>query len=117
MANQFYYQIVNNTLYYGANQWEGATLLSEGGSSPGNYLFDLTTLTFTSILPHDDSIVVINGDRNRYLFNFNYDRNSKTFNILDFRNFTVIGEHGAFEISNDNYAGTITINELYFWDG
>lgn len=117
MTNQFYYQIVDNTLYYGVNQWEGATLLSEGGSSQGNYLFDLTTLTFTSILPHDDSIVVINGDRNRYLFNFNYDRNSKTFNILDFRNFTVIGEHGAFEISNDNYAGTITINELYFWDG
>lgn len=112
MANQFYYQIVDNTLYYGANQWEGATLLSEGNNT--NYLFDLTTLTFTSILPHDDSIVVINGDRNKYLFNFNYGRNSKTFNILDFRNFTVIGEHGAFAIGNDNYALTITINELYF---
>lgn len=29
MANQFYYQIVDGTLYYGANQWEGAKLLTE----------------------------------------------------------------------------------------
>ena len=28
MANQFYYQIVDNTLYYGANAWEGAKLLT-----------------------------------------------------------------------------------------
>ena len=96
MANQFYYQIVNNTLYYGANQWEGATLLSENTNTSYNYLFNLTTLTFTSIRPHDDSIVVINGDRNKYLFNFNYGRDSKNFDILDFRNFTLIGEHGAF---------------------
>ena len=33
MANQFYYQIVDNTLYYGANQWEGASLLSRYDSS------------------------------------------------------------------------------------
>ena len=32
MANQFYYQIVDNTLYYGANEWEGASLKSEESS-------------------------------------------------------------------------------------
>ena len=37
MANQFYYQIVDNTLYYGANQWEGATLLSENTNTSYNY--------------------------------------------------------------------------------
>ena len=56
MANQFYYQIIDNTLYYGANQWEGATLLSRYDNS---YYFYMASLNFTSMVPHDDSIVVI----------------------------------------------------------
>ena len=62
MANQFYYQIVDNTLYYGANEWEGASLLSRYNDG---VCFYMAGLSFTSMVPHDDSIVVsenINSD-------------------------------------------------------
>ena len=59
MANQFYYQIVDNTLYYGANEWEGASLLSRYDN---NYTFYLYRLSFKAMIPHDDSIVVIENE-------------------------------------------------------
>lgn len=106
MANQFYYQIIDNTLYYGANQWEGASLLTLNSGT-----FDLSGLTFTSILPHDESIVVVDEcDENQILFGLAY----TTYEIADFRNFTVIGKHKSFNWSSSNW---ITFNELYFWDG
>ena len=90
MANQFYYQIIDNTLYYGANQWEGASLLTLNSGT-----FDLSGLTFTSILPHDDSIVVVDDcDGNTILFTLPY--TATTYNIADFRNFTVLNKHKAF---------------------
>lgn len=107
MANQFYYQIIDNTLYYGANQWEGASL-----TTLTSHNFSLTSLgTFTSILPHDDSIVVVDDcDENTILFTLAY----TTYEIADFRNFTVLNKHKSFNSSSNNY---ITFNELYFWDG
>ena len=88
MANQFYYQIINNTLYYGANEWEGASLITLNSGT-----FDLSGLTFTSILPHDDSIVVVNNcNENNILFALAYN----TYNIADFRNFTVLKKHKSF---------------------
>lgn len=88
MANQFYYQIVDNTLYYGANQWEGASLITLNSGT-----FDLINLNFTSILPHDESIVVVDDcDENQILFGLAY----KTYEIADFRNFTVLKNHKSF---------------------
>ena len=107
MANQFYYQIIDNTLYYGANEWEGASL-----TTLSSHYFSLSSLgTFTSILPHDDSIVVIDDcDENQILFGLAY----TTYEIADFRNFTVLKKHKSFNWSSSNW---ITFNELYFWDG
>ena len=66
MANQFYYQIVDSTLYYGVNQWEGATLLI--GNESDRWLFNLHDLGFGSIRPHDESIVEINLKKDYILF-------------------------------------------------
>ena len=105
MANQFYYQIIDNTLYYGANEWEGASLLSRYDNTVYFYLRDFK---FTSILPHDDSIVVVNDcDENQILFALAYN----TYEIADFRNFTVLNKHKAFNYSSSYY---LTFNELYF---
>ena len=82
MTNQFYYQIVNNTLYYGANEWEGATLLSRYNN---RYTFNMENLSFTSMVPHDDSIVVIEDINSNYIF---YIPN-RTYTTLDFTHFTI----------------------------
>ena len=82
MANQFYYQIVDNTLYYGANEWEGASLLSRYDSSCYFYMYDLH---FSSMLPHDDSIVVLENIDSTSIFML-YRGAYKT---LDFTHFTI----------------------------
>ena len=83
MANQFYYQIVDNTLYYGANQWEGAKLKSEE-SSP---LFNLSNSAFTSIRPKDETIVEVHIKKDNILFSMT---NNRVYDILDLTHFSII---------------------------
>lgn len=106
MANQFYYQIVDNTLYYGANQWEGATLLSRYNN---NYTFHLYNLSFTSMVPHDDSIVVVENIDSNYLFRIK----PGTYITLDFTHFT-IKDSSYYLFSFD---GIMTVDELGLPDG
>lgn len=110
MANQFYYQIVDNTLYYGANQWEGATLLSRYNNI---YTFYLYSLSFTSMIPHDDSIVVIENVDSSYLFCIK----DGTYTKLDFTHFTIkdIGYNFIYFIGNDS--NFIVVDELGLPDG
>ena len=82
MANQFYYQIVDNTLYYGANEWEGASLLSR--YNDGVYFY-MANLSFTSMVPHDDSIVVVEDVNSSYIFFIP----NRTYTTLDFTHFTI----------------------------
>ena len=86
MANQFYYQIVDNTLYYGANEWEGAKLLSEN-TNINRPLFDLYNLAFTSIRPKDETIVEVHIKKDNILFSMNYNR---VYDILDLTHFSII---------------------------
>ena len=106
MANQFYYQIVDMSLYYGANAWEGARLLSRYNN---NYTFYLYNLSFTSMVPHDDSIVVVENIDSNYLFRIKYG----TYTTLDFTHFT-IKDLSYYTFSSDDI---ITVDELGLPDG
>ena len=111
MANQFYYQIVDNTLYYGANEWEGASLLSRYDSSCYFYMYDLH---FSSMLPHDDSIVVLENIDSTSIFML-YRGAYKT---LDFTHFTIkqIG-YNWLSFSGPGSGSRLTVDELGLPDG
>ena len=65
MTNQFYYQIIDNTLYYGANEWEGSTLMTPSTSV---YMFNFAN-SVLNLLPKDESVVVLeNVGKLKYIF-------------------------------------------------
>ena len=51
MDTILYYEIRDNTFYYGANEWSGSTALTN------TYVLPITASQVLKILPQDDSIV------------------------------------------------------------
>ena len=78
--NQMYYEIVNNedgstTLYYGANEWVGATLKEVGSS---DNLFKVGN-SLSRISPKDDSIVELENYKGTIIYKYN-DSTSNAYN-------------------------------------
>ena len=108
MTNQFYYQIVGNTLYYGANQWEGSTLMNPSTSSTTSYMFEFNN-SVLNLLPKDESIVVLeNVDKSIFYFGNN------SLQTIDLTHFTIKGDFNLFSGGN-NYRNSL--NEIGLPDG
>lgn len=105
MANQFYYQITDNTLYYGANEWEGATLMTPSKSS---YMFEFNN-SVLNLLPKDESVVVLENVENP-IFYFSNDN----LNTIDLTHFTIKGDFNLFYGVN-SYRNSL--NEIGLPDG
>ena len=113
--NQMYYEIVNNedgttTLYYGANEWVGATLKEVGSS---DNLFKAGN-SLSRISPKDDSIVELENYKGSIIYK--YDDSTSNASGLYFDLTHILIKSGSFRLitnsvgsENVNY---ITIKEL-----
>ena len=105
MANQFYYQIIDNTLYYGANEWEGSTLMTPSTSA---YMFNFDN-SVLNLLPKDESVVVLENVV-KPIFYFN----NSNLQTIDLTHFTIKGDFNLFYGSN-SYSNSL--NEIGLPDG
>lgn len=114
-VNQMYYEIVNNedgttTLYYGANEWVGATLKEVGSSDK---LFNVGN-SVSKISPKDDSIVELENYNGTIIYKYN--DNTSSASGLNFDLTHILIKTGSFRLIHNNegyeYLNYITIKEL-----